>query len=94
MPKTNTKTSDSLIATVAPDRIHVSETPKGGWFVRDEADRRGGFFQDRRSAFRFIRDEFGQNAEIVARPKLTATAATRRSNSHQRSQSRRAHATR
>lgn len=90
MFKTNTKTIDA----VAPDRIHVSETSKGTWIVRDEADRRGGFFQDRRAAFRFIRDEFGRNAEIVARPTLTAVASIRRSNTYQRSQSRRTHTTR
>lgn len=92
MFKTNTKTIDLEIDAVAPDRIHVSETPKGAWIVRDEADRRGGFFQDRRAAYRFIRDEFGRDAEIIARPSLATTAATRRSNSHQRSLHRRARA--
>ena len=46
-------------------RAHVLEGPAGLWTVRDDLDRRGGLFNDRKAAFKFIRREFGENAEVI-----------------------------
>ena len=49
----------------APARILLRRTPDGLWIVRDEMDRRGGRFHDRRAALRFASREFGPAARII-----------------------------
>ena len=58
------------------ERVFVREAPSGIWIVHDEADRKGGCFRDRASAFKFVEDEFGERAEMVVQPLFTS-AATR-----------------
>lgn len=45
-------------------RVLMRETATGQWTVRDEQDRKGGIFYNRKAALAFIRREFG-DAEIV-----------------------------
>jgi len=47
-------------------RLYVSETRRGNWVVRDEGDRWGGRFFTYEAAMKFIRDEFGTAAQIIA----------------------------
>ncbi len=70
---------EALTRTPAADRVHVRPTPSGLWIVRDEMDRRGGRFQDRKSALRFARREFGPAARIFVPPPppMPTTQATR-----------------
>ncbi len=44
---------------------YVYEGPSGSWIVQDEMDNRGGLFTDRKAALKFVRHEFGPDAEIV-----------------------------
>jgi hypothetical protein len=46
-------------------RITLRETAAGAWIVRDEEDRHGGRFVTRKDAMRYIRTQFGPDAEIV-----------------------------
>ena len=46
-------------------RAHVFEGPGGLWTVRDDEDRRGGLFNDHKAAMKFVRREFGLNAQVV-----------------------------
>jgi hypothetical protein len=46
--------------------LHVRETRHGIWVVREESDRRGGSFFTYEAALKFIRNEFGTDAQIVA----------------------------
>ena len=62
--------------TAPGERVFVREAQAGIWIVHDEADRKGGCFRDRHSAFKFVEDEFGGNAEMVVQPLFTS-AATR-----------------
>ena len=62
--------------STAGERVYVREAPSGVWIVHDEADRKGGCFRDRASAFKFVEDEFGERAEMVVQPHFTS-AATR-----------------
>ena len=50
---------------------YLSQNANGGWSVRDEADNRGGLFQNREAALKFVRREFGREARVVtAAPQL------------------------
>ena len=71
----NPSTAEGLTRAPRTDRVHVRRTTSGLWTVRDELDRRGGLFQDLKSALRFARREFGPAARIVAPPCLPMTAS-------------------
>jgi hypothetical protein len=43
----------------------LRETAAGAWIVRDEEDRHGGCFVTRKAAMKYIRTQFGPDAEIV-----------------------------
>ena len=45
---------------------YLSQNAHGGWTVRDEADNRGGFFQNRKAALKFVQREFGRDAQIIS----------------------------
>ena len=62
--------------SAAGERVFVREAASGIWIVHDEADRKGGCFRDRASAFKFVEDEFGARAEMVVQPHF-ARLATR-----------------
>ena len=44
---------------------YLNQNATGGWIVRDEADTRGGLFQNRKAALKFVRNEFGREARII-----------------------------
>ena len=67
------------------ERVVVREAPSGIWIVHDEADRKGGCFRDRASAFKFVEDEFGARAEMVVQPLFTSAATRDEANSRQSS---------
>ena len=46
-------------------RVILRETAAGAWIVRDEEDRHGGCFVTRKAAMKYIRTQFGPDAEIV-----------------------------
>jgi len=46
-------------------RLHMRETRSGNWIVQDASGRRGGCFFTYEAALKFIRSEFGPNAQIV-----------------------------
>ena len=54
-------------------RIFVRETQKG-WLVHDEQDKKGGCFARRHSAFRFVKDQFGEDAEVIVQPLFDRSA--------------------
>jgi hypothetical protein len=43
----------------------LRETRLGTWVVREESDRRGGSFFTLRAALKFIRREFGADAQVI-----------------------------
>lgn len=49
-----------------PTRVHMRQTRYGTWVVREEGDRRGGNFFTQDAALKFIRSEFGTDAQITA----------------------------
>jgi hypothetical protein len=53
----------------------MRETRAGTWVVREDDDRRGGSFFTREAALRFIRSEFGADAQITATYVLNKEAA-------------------
>ena len=46
-------------------RLTLRETAAGAWIVRDAEDRHGGRFVTRKAAMKYIRAQFGPDAEIV-----------------------------
>lgn len=52
-------------AANAAANVTLMETKTGRWHVKDAADRKGGIFNTYKAAIRFIRDEFGTNANIT-----------------------------
>lgn len=56
-------------------RLYMRETRAGTWVVREDDDRRGGSFFTREAALRFIRSEFGADAQITATYVLNKEAA-------------------
>jgi len=70
------RTDATSPGTAPGERVFVREASSGIWIVHDETDRKGGCFRDRASAFKFVEDEFGGNAEMVVQPLFTS-AATR-----------------
>jgi len=46
-------------------RLYLRESPLGRWIVRDEHDRCGGIFSTQEAALKFVRSEFGANAQII-----------------------------
>jgi hypothetical protein len=46
--------------------LFVSETSHGVWTVRGDGNRRGGTFFTYEAAMRFIRTEFGADAQFIA----------------------------
>jgi hypothetical protein len=47
-------------------QLLMRKTRSGAFIVRDEGNRRGGCFLTYKAALKFIRDEFGPDAQIVA----------------------------
>jgi len=45
--------------------FYLRETRAGTWVVRDREDRRGGIFFTREAALKYIRSEFGTDAQFV-----------------------------
>jgi hypothetical protein len=59
-----------------PDtHVHVWIQPSGLFDIHDDLNLRGGRFIDHKSAFRFIRDEFGAHAKLVFRADAEREAA-------------------
>ena len=56
-------------------RLYMSETRRGIWIVRDAGDRRGGRFFSYEAAMKFIRTEFGPDAQIIATYQVHTKAA-------------------
>jgi hypothetical protein len=48
------------------ESVHLRETRNGHWIIRNENDRKGGRFADRRAAMNFIRRELGLRARPVS----------------------------
>ena len=67
--KDDTMSNFVLVATRRSSvaRISVQIVPSGAWIVYDEGDTRGGRFRDRDTALRYIRREFGSDAELNVR---------------------------
>lgn len=65
---TNIITIAAPAKTNATVKVELIETVSGQWKVRDEADTKGGIFHNVKAASRFIRDEFGDDAEITTFP--------------------------
>ena len=70
------RTAAAVRRNTPGERVFVREAASGIWIVHDEADRKGGCFRDRASAFKFVEDEFGARAEMVVQPHF-ARLATR-----------------
>lgn len=64
-------------------QVHLRETARGAWVVRDEANSRGGHFRDRKAALRFVRREFGHSAHIIERRQPVTPKARRLSSGDQ-----------
>lgn len=56
-------------------QLYLRETPLGRWVVREEHDRCGGTFLTLEAALKFIRSEFGANAQIIAADVVQKNAA-------------------
>jgi hypothetical protein len=67
--------SDSTLTT-GPS-VYVREAHAGIWLVQCDDDSKGGCFRNRRTAFQFVEDEFGSQAQIVVRPRFSAQARQR-----------------
>jgi hypothetical protein len=69
--------SAPALTTETGPRVIVREAHAGLWLVHDEDDRKGGCFNNRETAFRFVADEFGPRAEILIQPRFPVHARQR-----------------
>ncbi len=56
-------------------RVFLRKTQLGAWVVGEGNGRRGGIFFTQEAALKFIRSEFGADAQIVAADTVRKTAA-------------------
>jgi len=75
MTAINAQTIETQLPGQSGISAYVSQAPSGTWLVQDEMDRRGGRFNDRKAALKFVRDEFGPNTDIVMRGHTEILAA-------------------
>jgi hypothetical protein len=59
----NSNLAQSLVSFEFEGSALLLRSPSGIWIVRDESNRRGGYFRDRASARAFIRSELGGKAD-------------------------------
>ncbi len=57
--------------------VFVREVRSGVWLVHDADDLKGGCFRNRQTAFRFVADEFGPDAQVVVQPRFPGQAQQR-----------------
>jgi hypothetical protein len=66
--------SGSTETAEAGPRVFVREIRSNIWLVHDEDDTKGGCFRNRQTAFRFVEEEFGPEAQVVVQPRFPAQA--------------------
>ncbi len=68
------RTIEATPASQFGPRIFVREVSSTLWLVHDEDDSKGGCFRSLQTAFRFVEEQFGSEAEVVVQPRFPTQA--------------------